>query len=508
VTDAGGEVAASGLRGLILRGFGWKAASQVLGQAIALVATLTLAHLLSPHDYGLAAMALVLGSLGAMLSDLGLGTALIQRPTLTEEQRSTAFWATVGIGLALTLGTAAAAGLIARAYHEPAVEPLIAVFSLNFVLSALGSTQGALLIRDLRFRALELRTLVASVVAVVAAIVAAVLGAGAWALIVQGLVMTGVSTVLLWASSPWRPRLLWSRRSFAEMRGLSGAVFGTNVLFYLNRNVDNVLISRFLGPAALGLYSLAYNAMLIPLLRLVSPIGQVLFPAFSRMEDERAVGALWLRVTRVTAAITVPAFVGLAVVAPDLVDVLLGPKWDGTVRILQVLAWVGILQAVAWETQGVLTALGRARTIVRYATVSAALTITAFAIGVTQGLVAVAVAYAIVTTVLTPFYLRLGIRATGLRAADFVRSLAPIAGAAATMGVALVLLRVVVLDDAAPALRLVLLVAAGFAVYLPLVAWLAPQLRAELRDLRARRAARGVAPGASPVSPGVTVADE
>jgi hypothetical protein len=224
-----------------------------------------------------------------------------------------------------------------------------------------------------------------------------------------------VSTALLWASSPWRPRFLWSRRSFAELRGLSGAVFGTNILFYLNRNVDNLLISRFLGAAALGMYSLAYNVMLVPLLRLVSPIGQVLFPAFSRMDDERAVGALWLRVTRVTAALTVPAFVGLAVVAPDFVPVVLGSKWNDAVPVMQVLAWVGLLQAVAWETQGVLTALGRARTITRYALVSATLTVTAFAIGVTQGIVAVAVAYAIVTTLLTPFYIGLGIRATRRR---------------------------------------------------------------------------------------------
>jgi PST family polysaccharide transporter len=483
------DAARPGLRGLVLRGLGWKAASQILGQTVSIVATFALAHLLAPHDYGLAAMALVLGGLG-VLSNFGLGAALIQRPTLTEEQRSTAFWTSAAIGAVLTLVFAACSGLIASAYHQPAAGPLILVFSLNFLLWGLGTTQGSLLIRDLRFRALELRTLVSTIAASVVAIVAAAFGAGAWALILQALLTTGISTVLLWTSSSWRPRRLWSRQSFAELRTLSGAVFGTDVLFWANRNVDNVLVSRFLGATALGLYSVAYNAMLIPLLRLVSPIGQVLFPAFSRMEDKRAIGALWLRMTRVTAALTVPAFVGLAVVAPDLVAAVLGDKWHGAARIIQVLAWVGILQAISWETQSVLTALNRAGTVFRYAVLSATLTITAFAIGVTQGVVAVAVAYAIVTTLLSPLYVNLGLRATGVRPTAFLRALVGISIAAAAMGVVLLVLRHVVLDGLGPGVRLVLLVGVGIALYVPLVAWLEPTLRAELRDLQARRAAR------------------
>jgi len=480
----------AGLRGRVLRGLGWKATSQLFGQGLSIVSTVVL---LTPHDFGLAAMALVFGSLAVMLADLGLGAALVQRPTLTEEDRSTAFWTSAGIGFVLTLLGVALARPIATAYQEPDVAPLVAVFSLNFLLAALGTTQGALLIRDLRFRALELRSLAAAALALTVAIVAAALGAGAWALIAQALTSTGASTLLLWRSSPWRPRLVWSRGSLDRLKNLSGAVFGTDILFYLNRNVDNVLISRFLGPAALGLYSMAYNAMLIPLLRLVSPIGQVLFPAFSRLGDPRAVGELWLRVTRVTSALTVPAFVGLAVVAPDLVGTVLGSQWHGVTRILQVLAWVGILQAVTWETQGVLTALGRAGTIFRYALVSSTLTVAAFAIGVTQGVVAVAVAYAAVTTLLSPVYLTLGLRATGLSLRRFAGALAGVAAAAAVMGGVVLALRLLVLDGIGPWARLVLLTAAGIAVYVPLVGVLTPALRDELRGLRERRAAGAAA---------------
>jgi O-antigen/teichoic acid export membrane protein len=478
---------ASGLRGLILRGIGWKAASQIGGLALAMVSTFALAHLLTPHEYGLGVAALVFGSLAALLSDLGLGSSLVQRPELTEEHKSTAFWTSAGVGAGLMLAGVAFAEPVAAAYRQPGVAPLLAVFSLNFLLSALGSTQGSLLVRELRFRSLEVRTLVSAVVAVATGITLAALGAGAWALVVQGLAGTATSTILLWASSSWRPRFIYSRESFRDLRGVSGAVLGTNLLFYVNRNADNVIISRFRGAAALGVYAIAYNAMLVPLTRLVSPVQQVLFPAMSRIREPAAMGALWVRATRATSALTIPAFVGLAVVAPDFVPVVLSEQWNAAVPVLQVLAWVGILQAVVWQTRSVLTALGHVRALLWFALVSAVCTVAAFAIGVTQGVVGVAVAFALVSSVLEPVYLGLGLRATGVTFRRFLGALAGVAAAAVLMGAAVFGVRQLLLGHVSTAPRLVLCILVGGLVYVPLAGLLAPALRTELLDLRRRR---------------------
>jgi O-antigen/teichoic acid export membrane protein len=488
-----------GLRSLVLRGIGWKAVSQVAGQLIGIGSTITLVRLLEPREFGLAAMALVFASLAILISDLGLGSALVQRPTLTEEQRSTAFWTNAGLGLVLTIAGVALAHPLAELYETPRAAPLIAALSVTFLLAALGTTQGALLIRDLRFRSLELRTLVAATSGAVVAIVGAAVGWGAWALIAQALVSTGVSTALLWVSSDWRPRFVFSGRSLRELAGFGGNVFGANLLFYVNRNADNVLIGRFAGASALGVYSVAYNAMLIPLLRLAAPVQQVFFPAFSRIEDPRRVGELWIRVSRLIGALTVPAFAGLAVVAPDFVPIVLGDDWERAVRVLQILAWVGIVQSVSWQTRSVLTALDRTASLFRYAAVSSACTVAAFAVGVHWGIVGVATAYAIVTTLLAPYYLSLACRATGATLAGFVQALAGVVAAATGMAIGLLALRHAVLGNLSAAPRLALLVVVGAAVYAALAWWLAPEVRAELRSLRGRRGADGAQPGAATI---------
>jgi len=195
-----------GLRSLVVRGVGWKIASQVSVQGIAFGTTLVLVRLLTPTDFGLAAMALVFVSLAFLIADLGLGSALVQRPTLTEDDRSTAFWTNVALGLVLTSLGILLAGPLASLYQHERVKPLFAVLSLTFLFTALGSTQGSLLVRDMRFRSLELRTIVSTAAGAATAIILAVLGFGVWAIIAQSLANSGVSTLLLWRSSSWRPR--------------------------------------------------------------------------------------------------------------------------------------------------------------------------------------------------------------------------------------------------------------------------------------------------------------
>lgn len=483
------------LRKLVVRGLGWKVGSQVVVQVSAVGATVVLAHLLTPRELGLAAMALVLSSLVFLISDLGLGAALVQRDELTEADRSTAFWVSAALGTALTVLAFALAGPLASLYGEPRVRSLLQVLSLSFLFTALGTTQGALLIRELRFRALELRTMAATVAGIVVAIVVASLGYGPWALIGQQLVSTGLSTALLWGSSTWRPKLIVARNSLRSLLDFSGPLFGSRFLFYLNRNVDNFLVGRYIGAAKLGAYSLAYNVMLIPLNRLASPVQQVFFPAFSRIRDPHAIGGLWLRASRVIAAIAMPALVGLAIVAPEFVNVVLGPKWHDSVRVLHILCWVGLLQALMGQNAGVLQALGKVTTLFRFAVVSGTATIAAYAVGLKWGIIGVATAYAIVTTFLQPYYAWLTGRAIGVSPLRFVAGLRGVLEASAVMaaGVGAVKLALLALDIP-EAVRLATEVTVGVALFVPLCTWRAPLVIEELRGVWRERGHRADEP--------------
>ena len=474
------------LRSRFIRGLGWKAFSQVSVQAMAVVTTIFIARLLTPSEVGVMAMVMVFATLAINLSDVALGAALVQRETLTEEDRSTAFWLNNAVGVLLTVAAFFLAGPIADLYGVQQVQLLLQVTSITFILTTLGATQNSLLIRDMRFRSLEVRSVIASAIAGAVAIVSAALGAGTWAIVAQSITITAVSTALVWRASWWRPRFLVSMKSLRQLGSFSSWIVGARLLAYANSNADNYLVGRYAGSAALGAYAIAYNVMLVPITRLAGPVQEVFYPALSKIREPRRVGEAWLRATKMVALITVPAFAGMAVVAEDFVSVLLGDQWDDAVPVLQILCWVGIVTAVLWQIAVVLQALDRNAWGFRFTVVATAVTITAYAIGVQWGIVGVAVASAIASTVLAPYYLSLPLRATGVRPLAFLSAISGVLASSAVMAVTLLALRELALEGLSPAPRLAILVAVGIAIYVPLASWRVPEAVEEVRALRRR----------------------
>jgi O-antigen/teichoic acid export membrane protein len=477
------------LRTLVVRGLAWKATSQLVAQGSRIVVAVVLARLLAPHDFGIAAMVLVFSSLVLVFSDLALGAALVQRASLGEEEKSTAFWAGVGAGAVFTLIGVAIAGPIAVFYHEPEVKPLLMVLSASFLIASLATTHEALLVRAMDFRAVEVRVMCGTLVGSAVAVVVAVKGGGPWSIIVQQLVASTVTTVLIILRSPWRPRLIVSRRAARDLGGFSGFVLGHRLLYYVHRNADNLLIGRMLGATALGVYALAYNIMLIPFSRIAGPVQQVLFPAFSRLQDQpERIAELWVRATRIVAAISVPALCGLVALTPDFVEVVLGPRWAPAVPVIRVLAWVGLLQSLQTLNTEILQARDETSTIFRFSVCFFCAHIVAFVVGLHWGVVGVAVAYAVSSTLVEPVFTWLTARSLGVSPFVVVRGIAGVVQASLVMGAGVFLLREFLLDlGTAPALRLAACVLLGVALFAPLCIWRQPELRGEAKMLRRRR---------------------
>ena len=247
---------------------------------------MSLARLLAPKDWGLAAMVLVFSGFVVVFTDNAFGTALIQRRKLHKGDRSTVFWISAGVGLALALAGIALSGLLADYYDQPDVRPLFAAVSVGFLVSALGTTQMALLARDMRFRRLELRQIVATLVGAVTGITIAVKGYGAWAIVGQQLAEATTSTVLLWCVTPWRPSLRFSMASLRRLGGFAGIRLRREPPVpgraQPGRAADRPVPRR---PRRVGAFALATNVIL----RARShgspgPLQQVFFPAFSRMK--------------------------------------------------------------------------------------------------------------------------------------------------------------------------------------------------------------------------------
>ena len=171
-----------------------------------MVVALSLARLLAPEDWGVAAMVFVFSGFVVVFTDNALGTALIQRRELHKGDRSTVFWISAGSGSPSRSAGIGLSGPLADYYGKPEVQPLFAAVSVGFLVSALGTTHMALLARDMRFRRLELRQIAATVVGAVAGITIALKGFGPWAIVGQQLAEAAVSTALLWCCCPGAPR--------------------------------------------------------------------------------------------------------------------------------------------------------------------------------------------------------------------------------------------------------------------------------------------------------------
>jgi PST family polysaccharide transporter len=335
--------------------------------------------------------------------------------------------------------------------------------------------------------------MVGTLIGAVVGVSAAVAGAGAEAIIVQYLVTAASSTLLVWMTLRWRPTLQVSIASLRSLGGYSARVFGSRVLFYVSRNADSLLIGRFLGASALGAYTVAYNIMLVPFSKVAGPIQEVMFPAMSRIQDDRPrIGSLWLRVNHVVAAFSLPAMLGLVVAAPEFVTVVLGERWAAAVTPVQILAWVGFLQSLVRLNGSVQQACDRTDLMFRWALLIATANLAAFAVGVNWGIVGVAAAYAITNSLLQPVNVWLTGRIVGISVWTFCRNLLGTAQATALMLAAIVPLRQLLLGEGVSAFpRLLAIVVVGGLVYVVACLFFDRRLVAELRSLR-RRAPRGV----------------
>lgn len=466
------------LRRKVVGGLGWKALSQISLQVSRLVVGIALARLLTPAQFGLAGMVIVFSGMAVVFTDLALGAALVQRTTITEEDRSTVFWTTVGVGAVFTGIAVAASVPLSRFYGQPMVAPLFAAASIGFLLTAVSSTQASLLTREMDFRSLEIRQIAGTVFGGLVAIVAALLGAGAWALILQGLANAALSTVLLWTFSPWKPRLIFSKASLRELTPFGMRVFGARFFQYANGNVDNLLVGRFLGSAALGTYSVAYNLMLAPAFRIISPIQAVLFPAFARLQNDVArLRQTWLLGNAIICAVMLPAFAGLLVVAPDFVPTVLGHRWRPAVPVLELLSVAGIAQSMQSLNYGVLQASGAAKQLLRYSGLSSIVTVGGFVVGLHWGVVGVAGSFAVARLVLLVPYTAITGTVTRVSFAAFWRSTWRVIAAATVMSGCVLCIRLGFGAAHVPAaVRLCLEIFVGFGSYLALLRWIAPDL--------------------------------
>ncbi len=472
-----------GLRTRVARGLTWTLIDNWGAQLLGLGILVVLLRLVEVEDVGLVALAAAIVGLAQLFVDQGFGDALIQRPKLTRGHMDTAFWVAVATGSALALVGVVIAGPIAVAVGEPRLAPLMQALSASFVLTALSSVQMALLRREMAFKSLAARRLIAIAGGGIVGIAMAFTGFGAWALVGQQLAQAGLSVVTLWAVSPWRPGRQVSLADFRTLFGFGSNIVAGDVLFYVGRNADAFLVGTFLGPVALGVYAVGFRVLEASTAMLATAARKLGLPTFARLQDDRdRLRRAYARMSRAMAAVTLPGYVGLALVAEEAIVLAAGEAWRGSGLVAAVLVLTGPAQAVQAYSGAVFNAIGRPEITLRYRLLTAVLNVVGFVIAVVvfRSVLAVAAAYAIRAYVLAPVVLRWLESYAGVPFLLNLRRLGRIALATGVMAAAVVLVKFAMPGSSAAVVTLAAEVAVGVATYLAAMLVLERELLVDL----------------------------
>jgi O-antigen/teichoic acid export membrane protein len=385
------------------QGIAWSGIQRVSSQVISFLVILVLSRLLEPDAFGLVAMANVIIAFVQTFLDQGFSRAIVQRDKLEDEHLDTAFWTSAFIGMMMTIVGIGFSSLMAKFFREPELAPVLRWFVLSFLFLGLSNTQEALLQRALAFRRLAMRTLIAELVGGVFAITLAYLGYNVWSLVVQALIRLFMGMILLWRLSDWRPGFSFTASRFRELFCFGVNVVGDRLANFFKGRTDEILIGYFLGASALGFYTIGYRILRVMTRLFTESIDAVAFPTFSRLQVDRdRMREVFHQVTKITSIIAFPSFLGVALLAPELVVVFFGEKWTPSIPVMQIMAFIGILHSTTYFNATVLLSIGKPFLLFGVNLINALVNVIAILIAVRWGIVAVAIAYVLRAYLLAP----------------------------------------------------------------------------------------------------------
>ena len=379
-----------------------------------------LARLLAPSDYGLIAKTAPITGFVGLFKDLGLSMATIQKRDLSHDQSNAVFWINVLASVVLMLITWAVAPAASLFYNDPRVTHICMAMGTVYIFGGLTAQHQALINRQMRFGIIAWLEIAPIVIAILSSIIAAIMGMGYWSLVIFTASNAATNMIMAWIFSNWRPSR--PRRPTSEVKRmlLFGAnLTGANVMTYLSRNLDNVIIGKALGDALLGLYSKAYGLLLLPISQINAPLNRVVFPGLCRLRDqEEEFKKFYRRCVGVMSAIGMPIVIFFLVSARDVILFFLGPQWSQSVPIFRALAPAAFMGTFNLAAAWAFLAFGHTDRQLKGGIVVALVTIASFFAGLPLGVLGVAGAFSLAMVVVKPFWLSYAFRGTCLSLAD------------------------------------------------------------------------------------------
>lgn len=342
------------------QGVMWIAFQGVVMRGLSTAVFFVLARLLDPSAFGLMALVSAAVELIDVLTNTGFNSAIVQRKEVEEAHLNTAFWFGLALKCFMTLLMVLGAPLLAALYDKPEMVPLMRALSVVFILKAFAATQIAILTREMNFRLLSVRTISAMLSGAAVGLAMALLGYGIWSLVMQQITAAVVGTLALWWVADWRPKWSFSMPHLRQLYSFGFNLTLTNIIFYVRRNGDELLIGYFLSTTVLGYYVIALKLIKVITEYLTNSISGVLLPTLSKLQDQPSkVRQALYSVTKYTSMISFPVFLFFIPAAPDVVPFVFGDDWNESIPLMQIVAVSGIINSVFKYNGSIMLAMNK-----------------------------------------------------------------------------------------------------------------------------------------------------
>lgn len=403
----------------------WDFLGKLSTQFVTFGVTLVLARVLEPSDFGLIALIMVLAGVGEVFIDGGLGLALIQRRHLHVAHYSAAFIFNITVGAFLGLLVFVFAGQIAAFYDQPKLGELLQVASVLFLLSSFGTTQRAILRKELNNKRLSQINVAAALVAGVIGIALALTGFGVWALLAQILANSAISAMLLWVFSDWYPKFVLSWKALKGLWGFGFRMFLAHFIDTVYMRVDYLIIGKLFPIGTLGLFQRAKSLNLMVIQYTSGTLASVLFPVLSKIQkDLLRFQTVVLKGYKIIVFVSCLLFGGLYITAEPLIVILFSEKWRPAAEFFAILALSGLLYPPNAILVNVLSSRGNSKVFLKIELLKKALGVLNLAIGFSFGLYAYLYGLVLVAILGTTINILFAAREGGFESLLFIKELA------------------------------------------------------------------------------------
>lgn len=476
------------LKSKVIRGMMWLGGVTFLGQIITWAVSIYVIRLLSPKDYGLMAMAAIFVSFLTLLSEMGLGSALIQKKDLSRSEIQKVYGFVICVDCLLCAMVFFLAPLGAAYFVEPRLIPILRVMCVNFLLLSFYIVPQALTVRELDFRRKSIIEVSSNLMSSAVVVSMALNGMGVWSLIAGTVSLHSFKVLLFNLRRKDRIAPKFTVKGIGRMISFGGYVSITRMLWFIYSQADIFIGGRVLGKDLLGVYSIAMHLVSLPMDKASPFLNQIGFTAFSRQQENlESVQLNFLRLLRITNIVVLPAFIGFALIAPELIALLLGDKWIPTIVPIQILCFVMPLRFINNIFAPVVTGVGKPEIITVNMIWGVCIMGSAFIVGVRWGILGLCYAWLIAFPVLFSIMLKRVLCALEISFARVIPTVVLPLAATLAMAAGVFAFKHFFEDLFPTLLYLIISIALGVIIYCGVVLFIRPNIPREIRAMWAAR---------------------